>query len=332
MKTPPSLLPDLSTLTARLTAALDGDGRAGPPVRVLERNVPRFMSTFPNEIVTCQLPDGQKRHVFAKYQAGQSHASFGHRGDIPYEAEVYRRLLQPLPDFRPKCLGAYTDSTTGDTSLFLEYVYRSVRVSDLSWKRATRQPRALTRTARWIGQFHAAHEARVGDPSLAFLRRYDAEYYRGWARRMFEFTRPLQGRFPWLTQLSETGDEWFAPLLMARPTVIHGEFYAKTILIRGQKLFAVDWESAAIAPGEIDLAALTEGTGWPAKLVRECAREYQRARWPGGAPDGFRQRLGAARLYLHLRWLGDSPDKPITEKHRWRFRHLRAGAKRLGLV
>jgi len=76
---------------------------------------------------------------------------------------------------------------------------------------------------------------------------YDAEYYRGWWRRTFEFAHPLRRRFTWLNKLREAGDEWFKPLLAARPTVIHGEFYAKTILIRNRSLFIVDWESAAIA-------------------------------------------------------------------------------------
>src|SRR2546429_4621556 len=65
---------------------------------ILSRTLPPFMSTFPNEIVTCQLPDGRKRRVFIKYQAGQSHACYGHRGDVPYETEVYRRVLHSLPN------------------------------------------------------------------------------------------------------------------------------------------------------------------------------------------------------------------------------------------
>src|SRR5438094_9124808 len=204
------LLPDSRTLTLRLTAALGCDRHEQRPVKILRRTLPPFMCTFPNEIVTCQLPDGRKRRVFIKYQAGQSHECYGHRGDVPYEAEVYRRLLHSLPNFKPKCLGAHADPDTGDISLFLEYVYRSVRLSDIVWKRLTRQPRGMTQAASWIGKFHAVHEQRIEDPLLAFLRRYNAEYYRGWAQRTFEFSRPLHGRFPWLTKLYRA-DEWFAP-------------------------------------------------------------------------------------------------------------------------
>jgi len=149
LKTPVALLPDGGTLTTRLTAALNGGGDGTRPVIILKRELPPFMSTFPNEIVTCRLPDGRKRRVFVKYQAGQSHRSYGHRGDIPYETEVYRRVLHPLRDFRPRCLGAHRDLETGDTSLFLEYVYCNVRLSDMVWKRSTRQPRAMIQAARW---------------------------------------------------------------------------------------------------------------------------------------------------------------------------------------
>ncbi len=96
LKTPASVLPDSSTLTLRLTAALGRDPHERRSVKILSRTLPPFMCTFPNEIVTCQLPDGRKRRVFIKYQAGQSHECYGHRGDVPYETEVYRRYF-PIP-------------------------------------------------------------------------------------------------------------------------------------------------------------------------------------------------------------------------------------------
>ena len=74
MKTPLSLLPSLPRLTAGLTAALKTNDRPRP-VRVLSRKLPRFMYTFPNEIVTYRLPDGRKRRVFIKYGASRSHPS-----------------------------------------------------------------------------------------------------------------------------------------------------------------------------------------------------------------------------------------------------------------
>ncbi len=325
------MLPDLETLASRLTAALSRGRHEQRPLRIVRRSLPPFMSTFPNEIVTFQSPEGRNRRVFIKYQVGQGHDSYGHRGDIPYEIEVYQHLLQTLPGFRPRCLGAHADPRTGDFALFLEYVYRSVRVSDIVWKRAIRQPEAMTDAARWIAKFHAAHEGRINDPSLTFLKRYDEDYYRGWARRTCEFARPLHGRFPWLIELSSS-DEWFAPLLQERPTIIHGEFYAKTVLLRNHRIFMVDWESAAVAAGEIDLAALTEGKHWPANIVSSCENAYLLARWPEGAPSNFQRTFAAARIYLHFRWLGEQPDWTIRDKNLSRFDHLHTAAKRLGLI
>jgi thiamine kinase-like enzyme len=223
------------------------------------------------------------------------------------------------------------DPRTSNVSLFLEYLKPNIRASDIVRKRAARQPRALAQAARWIGQFHAWHAGRTNNPSLAFLTRYDAEYYRGWAQRTLEFSRPLHRLFPWLPQLCKT-DQWFAPLLDEAQTVIHGEFYAKTVLVQRQRIFVVDWESAAIAPGEIDLAALTEGKHWPARVVQKCERAYVRARWPEGVPPSFSRSLDAARIYLHFRWLGERPDWTVREKNLSRFDHLHASANRLGLL
>jgi len=95
----------------------------------------------------------------------------------------------------------------------------------------------------------------------------------------------------------------------------------------------VDWESAAVAAGETDLAALTEGP-WAEEIVRQCESEYQCARWGSGRPADFERRLDAARLYLHFRWLGERPDSNTAdrEKASWRFKELRAIGQRLGLI
>ena len=65
-----------------------------------------------------------------------------------------------------------------------------------------------------------------------------------------------------------------------------------------------DWESVALAAGEIDLANLT--WGWEDDVALHCERQYSLARWPDGEPDDFAMRLAAARVFVHLRWLGDA--------------------------
>jgi len=80
----------------------------------------------------------------------------------------------------------------------------------------------------------------------------------------------------------------FAPLLTSPPTLIHGEFYAKTVLVRRGKLFMVDWESAAIGPGEVDLAALTEGKHWRGDVARQANAAIEKA-------AGRRERRASSR-------------------------------------
>jgi aminoglycoside phosphotransferase (APT) family kinase protein len=330
MQTPFSLLPDSRTLTARLAAALNGNGGSG--LRILERKRPRFMSTFPNEIVTCRVARGEPRRLFCKYEAGREHPSHGHRGGLAYEAEIYRRVLAPLKTSCPEFIGSDADAANGGTWLVLEHLNRCTRLKDIRVRRiGTRQPEAVMLAARWLGQFHAAPPPVTAGESRSFLKHYDGGYYAGWVRRTFEFSRPLHKRFPWLPELCRRGREMFKPLLAAPPTVIHGEFYTNNILVRGKKVFPVDWESAAVAAGEIDLAALTEGH-WREPLKRRCEREYQISRWPGGAPGAFTRTLDTARLYLQFRWLGEQPDCTLREANRWRFAELHSVAKRLQLI
>ena len=86
-------------------------------------------------------------------------------------------------------------------------------------------------------------------------------------------------------------------------TVIHGEYYPDNVLVRETVVHPVDWQTAAVAAGEIDLAALTER--WPRGVAEQCENAYRRARWGDRTPASFHETLLAARLYLHFRWPGD---------------------------
>jgi thiamine kinase-like enzyme len=92
----------------------------------------------------------------------------------------------------------------------------------------------------------------------------------------------------------------------------------------------VDWESAAIASGEIDLACLTEK--WPQEYKIAAKTEYQRARWPEGSPANFENRFNSAQLYIQFRWLGERPHRTLKEKNLWRFKEIYSLSERLGLI
>src|SRR5262249_755370 len=115
-----------------------------------------------------------------------------------------------------------------------------------------------------------------------------------------------RNRYPWLNSFLQRAPEMLEALARGPACVIHGEFTPHNLLVRGDSIYPVDWEAAAIGAGEIDIASLTDG--WPTEIAESCEREYAVVRWPQGAPPEFAERLALARLYWGLRWLGNTPD------------------------
>lgn len=323
METLLSQLPDSRALNAALTAILRRQDRARGQLTILEREPNIYTSSFPSERVVCRFEDGSELQLFCKYGVDYNESGHGTRGGVPYEAEVYRHVLQPLSTTTPIFYGSHTEVATGETWLFLKYTngMRLPKVPGLSW---------LSTAARWIGQFHAVNQARLQDESLSMLKRYDADYYAGWLRRTSLFAGPLHQKFPWLEVLCDKEDEIVSALLVLPPTVIHGEYTPHNVLIHNGAMCPVDWESAAVGVGELDLVTLTDK--WPAEIVQACELEYQRARYPAGAPADFTQLLALIRLLLHFRWLGDRSDWTADEDRRWRFDELRAAGEQLGFI
>ena len=293
--------PDSERLQAGLATALRHNGSAKADLTVLKRKANPYNSTFPTEIVTCrnQHNDGIL-HLFVKYGKGTFDSVYGHRGDLSYEAKVYREVLQPLHTSAPNFYGVYRDKLADIDWLIIEYLPAGHRAS---W---SRDPRAMTLSAKWIGKFHAANEKRLSNSRLKFLHSYDRDYYTGWARRTMRFiahSQRLETRFPWILSLCEEFQDMLPSLLESPRTIIHGECFGSNIVYQDSISRPIDWQSAAIAPGEIDLASLT--LAWPGRFVKKMERRYQESRWPMGAPDSFAETLEAARFYMCLRWLGD---------------------------
>jgi aminoglycoside phosphotransferase (APT) family kinase protein len=265
---------------------------------------------------------GDELRLFGKY-GGRDHSSFGHRGGVEYEAEVYRRILAPSALPAPRFYGAGPAGPAGEVWLAIGHLDHAIRLQH------TPDPRVWEQAARWVGRFHAEHEARSADPAVAFLNVYDAAYYLGWAHRTAEWAAAQGADFSWLAHLSRRAEALLPGLLDGPRTVIHGEYYPRNIVHQDGIVYPVDWESAAVARGEIDLATLTDGDA--PELVAPCEAAYQSARWPDGAPPDFTPNLERARLYIHLRWLGSTGE--IKPKHRARrCNHARALGERMGLI
>jgi Phosphotransferase enzyme family len=324
--------PELDALAGGLQSVLRRAGVGRNGLAVVDREPNRLPKTYPSEIVTCRLADGRELRLFCKYQAGSGHPAHGHRRSLAYEAAVYSRVLSRSGVPAPRCYGLHRQRGAGSTWLVMEYVdgRRVMATTAPDAPGGAPVPGAMPLAARWLGLFHGAQDAVHPGGGPAFLITYGAAYYRGWARRTAWFSRRWRTRFPWVAAICLRVAEGAAPLLGAPPTIIHGEFYPGNVLVREGVIYPVDWESAALAAGEIDLAALVEQ--WPADIVRQCELEYVRARWPEGPPPDLGQRLLAARLYLHLRWLGDRPDWLEHPRIFWRFDDLQDVGRRLGLL
>lgn len=310
--------PERRALVAGLSEILGGT------VTVLAREPHEYWSTHPAEVVTCRSGSGAALRLLCKYSGGVDSTAHGHRGGVAYEAEVYRSVLAVPEVSAPSFRGSHVDAASGWTWLVLEYLDGCLRLEKVAGDAG------LTGAARWLGAFHAAQERLAGDPSHAFLSRYDESYYAGWVERARRFARPLARTVPWFSSVCDEAGNLFETLLSSPQTVIHGEFYPKNVLVRNGRVSPVDWESAAVSPGEIDLAALTEG--WGERVSRACLTAYLRARGPAGGSAAIERRLDAARAYLCFRWLGESPALTAQEGSRFYFELLRASAARLGVL
>jgi len=312
--------PDADRLYAVLGDLLRAHGLP-VPTRITGRHVNAYASSFPSEVIEYELGDGTRRLVHAKYQAGQAHTDHGHRRDLPYEAAVYELLVCPVGLPVPQWLGLHREGNC-DTWLFLEHLEHAVELDE-----APLPDEALVAAARWIGAFHAWHEAHPAAASALHPTRYDAPYYLGWIERTLAFAGPWHERLAWLSPVARRSEELLRELASVGATVVHGEFTPSNVLFADGVVYPIDWESAAVGPGEIDVVCLTDK--WPSDVSHACIAAYTAARWPAGAPADAARRFDLARVYWDFRWLGDRPEWTGSDRVGARFDHLRRAVERL---
>ena len=296
-------------------------GQKRGAVEVIDRLPNVYQSSSASEVVACRVHSGEERRIFCKYGHGEE-ISIGHRGGTSREALVYERVLTPL-QLRPCFLGSHLDPATGNTWLFLEFLGECLRMQK------GRQPHAMKSAAEWIARFHRINESRID--TLDFLPRYDLAYYLSWVERTRQFAAPLAREFRWLEKLCARAPRLLAVLLERPHTIIHAEYFPQNVLLlQGEGACAVDWESAAIAPGELDLASMC--VGWGTDLQALAERHYQLIRWDRLQGACFEEALGAARLYWAFRWLGEKPEWSVDPDRRLWYTELRDVGSRFGLI
>lgn len=314
-------MPDTGALKVGLAAILGQGSATAAELAILDRTPNPYESSFPMEIVTCRVGDAPPLRLLCKYAAGFEHNAHGHRGGIEHEVAVHRSVLQPLGAQVARVFGSYRDPASRDVWMAAEYLDEAVRVNKAE------DTRAIVMAARWAARFHAAAEEYVASTPSPVLLRYDAAYYRGWAERTWRFASARRDEFPWLETLCRRFSGIGEELAAAPQTVIHGEYYPRNVLFVGGIIRPVDWESAAIGVGEIDLAMLVDE--WPEEIVRTCEEAYRHERWSGADRPDHHRWLDLARLYIPFRWLGERSEWAYND---WVFERLYQAAGRLALL
>jgi aminoglycoside phosphotransferase (APT) family kinase protein len=252
-----------------------------------------YRTSHPLYALDVDLADGRRVRVLAKDTA-RPHPARPPRapGNRSTERLVYELLLGHADGSVPRFFG------TAGSLLVLERVEGSVL-----WQ--------LDGAGAWLDVarcLRSLHESLAEGTAAAFLPRYDTAWYEHWLERA---TRQV-GTLPATERMHATAVEC---LLAQPPVVIHGELYPSNVLVAGRRVCIVDWETAAVGPAAVDVAALS--SGWGEAVREEIAAAY-------GEID--RRALHAARLHLALRWLGWSPSwiPPVEHRVDWKAEAERA--------
>ena len=289
---PVAFLDDQALLSALQSAFVSSEQRS--PVSLQRREANRIRSTSPTEVASVVLDNGSAIEVFCKYGGYYSSDDLVPKRGVPYEAFVYSNVLKMVNLPLPRYYGAYVGGNDF-TVLFIENLTGAFKIS-LSHQ-------TMYAAARWIGEFHRFGEELAMTSTAEPMIQYTSQHYSNVATRAFACAQASGHDSRWLRTLCAGFEAIAIPFLVGRRTVVHGEFYPSNVQVSGGVTMPVDWESAAIGAGEVDLACLT--ARWRESIRVNCETEYVRARWPSGVPQDFEKTLAAATLYTHLqlsRW------------------------------
>lgn len=287
-------------------------------VHVVSREPNPRTSTHPSEVATCQTGDLKRFRLHCKYS--DRNYLDGQRRGAAYEALIYRDVLAVCKSSTAAYVGVFENQDTGVACLVTRHVDNAHGVSNADGD--------VVRAARWLGRFHQEAEKRAD--VHAHVAPLEPLSYVGWARRTAGFAASAAVDFGWVPDVCKWYEERLDVLLSATPTIIHGEFYPSNILVSRGTVYPVDWESAALGAGTLDLAALVEG--WPPQLVQRCVVAYNASRWPTTTPTEVPDTLPLASIFWHFRWLGENPSWIQGRKRRWRVAQLKRESEHLGVI
>lgn len=313
----PAELPGDDDLAAALRRLLPASG-----VTVAARRPNAYTSSSRSEIVTIRTNDGTRRELLVKYDRGRPDPLPSCRYGIDYCNRVYKTVVAAAPLRHLVALGATRVGPAELPALVLEHLDGALRVGEAP------EVSGILAAAEWCGCFHRWAEPRRDDVEFAFLARYDAVFYRAWADEALRRAADAAAPAPWLRSVCTAYRDLAAVLAAVSPTIIHGEMSPQNVLWLEGEIYPIDWESAAVGPGEVDLAALL--FGWSEETVGRCVDAYWEAR-QAPQPADFPDRWAAATLYTALRWL-PPPQGPNDPRFTLALDRLRETAAAFGVA
>ena len=307
-----NIFPDDNTLINYLKQILDNKN-----VSLISRQHSIRSSTFPAEIVRCKLND-KMISLQCKYLNGMNHNNYGHRGAVEYEAKIYREILSKINLPVAEYFGLI-HLENNNLCLVIEFLENA----ELLFR--SLEENQLEKSIKWIAEFHSAFQ----DNYPSDIPKYTSEYYLIWPDKVEKIVSGLDGRYPWIKNITGFFNRNINILTNAPLTLIHGEYYPNNILIHQGQIKPIDWESVAIAPGEIDLASSIDGHD---EITKNNAIEtYIKTRKLNSQEiNQLNNVLLMAQLYFHFRWIGGKPNK--VEKYADRFEHLQLLSKQAGCL
>jgi hypothetical protein len=239
------------------------------------------------------------------------------RWGLDYEIAVYQQVLPEVTTGLVKILAYWTDPASGLSTMVMEQFVNAYRLP-LSWN----PEKSLVEVAQWMGKFHQAFEL----PNLVASQREILQVHSPvFIRRWFDQRRPLLeeagSAYPPLLDLVRNAEPIIATLTETPQCVIHGDFSPNNVIVDEPGKFAViDWESAAVGCGAVDLASLT--LGWPDDVFEDCLSVYAEARWGGPVAADFMKSFYAGRIYHGVRSGRPGLEDLQREKGQRRLRYL----------
>lgn len=295
----------------------------------LERRLSEYRSSFAIEELQLELPGGRHLSVMFKNLSSRALLKDASRTrpaflyDPLREILVYQQMLTRCAVGTATCYATEVVPDQDRYWLFLERVLglELYQVGDFAiWEQV----------AGWLARFHCLASELLPIAHGARLFEWNRERYQTTLEQAFlcvkhraESTRADREVMKRLARIYNR----VIDCLMGQPmAVIHGEFYASNVLVQekadGIRICPIDWETAGIGPGLIDLAALVAGQ-WTDEERDALVSAYWNALEPRTQmrqpAESFRSALLCCRLHLAFQLLGRSPDwePPPEHKRDW---------------